>query len=80
MDSLIHLTSDELAMLHRGEPLRARANESEEVVIVMADQYERLKQFAEFADTDPKALYTLLANVSPDDWDDLTAYPAAEKL
>jgi hypothetical protein len=69
-----------MAKLERGEPVRLHANGAQEVVLVLAEQYERLKQCIEFADADPKALYPLIANVSPDDWEELSAYPHAENL
>jgi hypothetical protein len=79
MESPVPLSADELAMLHRGEPLRLSAG-AEEVVIVLAEQYERLKRCIDGADADPKALYPLIAHVMPEDWEDLSAYPTAEKL
>ena len=80
MQSSIQLSTDELAALARGEPLRMRANDAQDVVLVLAEQYERLKQCIDFADTDPKSLYPLLADVSPENWEQITAYPNAEKL
>ena len=80
MDPLIQLSTEELAILRRGEPLRLSVNDAQEVVIELAEQYERLKQCVEVADADPKALSPLIANVMPDDWEDLSAYPTAEKL
>jgi hypothetical protein len=67
-------------MLERGEVLRLQANDAQEVVLVLAEQYERLKQCMDFADIDPKALYPLIADVSPEDWEELSGYPNAEKL
>jgi len=67
-------------MLHRGEPLRMWVNDAQEVVIVLAEQYERLKECVEIADTDPKAIYPLIADVLPEDWDDLSVYPTAVRL
>jgi hypothetical protein len=80
MDSPIQLSSDEIAALERGEPLRLLANETQPVVLVLADQYDRLKQCADFADADPQALYPLIADVLPEDWEDISAFPTAEKL
>jgi hypothetical protein len=80
MQPPIQLSSDELAMLERGEALRLHANGAQEVVLVLAEQYDRLKQCIDFAEADPKALYPLIAHVSPDDWEELSAYPNAEKL
>jgi hypothetical protein len=80
MQTSIHLSPDEFAALGRGEPLRLRANEAQEVVLVLAEQYERLKLAVNFADADPKSLYPLLTELSPDDWEDIAAYPNAEKL
>lgn len=80
MQSPIQLSVDELALLDRGEPLRLRASNDQELVVVLAAQYERLKQCIEFADADPRAVYPIIAEVIPDDWEDLSAYPRAEKL
>ena len=76
----VELYADELTLLQRGEPLRLRASGTQEVVLLLAEQYERLKQCVEVADADPKSLYPFIANVSPDDWEELSAYPNAEKL
>lgn len=67
-------------MLERGEPLRLRVNDGQDVVLVLAGQYERLKQCIDFSEADPKVLYPLIADVSRDDWEELSAYPKAEKL
>ena len=56
------------------------ANDSQEVVLVLAEQYERLKQCIDISDADPKALYALIADVHPADWEDIAAYSNAEKL
>jgi hypothetical protein len=80
MESPLQLSIDELAALQRGEPLRFVANESQPVVLVLAEQYDRLKQCVDFADTDPEPLYPLIADVLSEDWEDLSAYPGAEKL
>lgn len=80
MQPPIELSGDELNMLERGEPLHLQVNGAQEVVLMLAEQYERLKQCIDFADADPKSLYPLIADVSPDDWDELSAYPNAEKL
>jgi hypothetical protein len=80
MEFPIQLSSDELAALQRGEPLRLIADESQPVVLVLADQYERLKRCVDFADTDPESLYPLIADVLPEEWKDISAFPSAEKL
>ena len=80
MQTPIQLTSEELAILHRGEPLRLQANNADQVVLVLAEQYERLKQFVEFADSEPESLYPAIADIFPDDWQDISAFPNAEKL
>lgn len=80
MQSSLELSADELAMLQHGQPLRLRVNGAQEVVLVLAEQYERLKQCIDFAETDPKAIYPLIADVSPEDWEELSAYPSAEQL
>jgi hypothetical protein len=80
MDTSIQLSQDDLSALQQGEPVHLMANESQPVVLVLAEQYERLKQCVDFADTDPKTLYGLLADALPEDWDDLSAFPTAEKL
>lgn len=80
MQPPIQLSADDLASLERGEPLRLLVNNAQEAVLVLAEQYERLKQCIDFADADPKALYPFIADVSPDDWEELSAFPNAEKL
>jgi len=79
MELPVQLSDDELATLHRGEPLRLSAGD-EDLVIVLAEQYEQFKRCVEGASVDPKAIYPLIANVMPEDWEDLSAYPTAEKL
>jgi hypothetical protein len=80
MQTILELSADELAMLEHGQPLRVRVNDAHEVVLVLAEQYERLKQCVDFTEADPKALYPLISEVSPGDWEELSAYPDAEKL
>jgi hypothetical protein len=80
MESPIQLSPDELSALQRGEPVRLLANESQPVVLVLAEEYERLKQCVDFADADPKKLYVMVADALPEDWDDLSAFPTAVKL
>lgn len=80
MESAIQITASELDLLTHGQPLRVLINDSQEGVIVLAEQYERLKQFVDANDTDPRAVYPLIADISPEDWEDLSAYPNAEKL
>jgi hypothetical protein len=80
MQSSLELSANDWVTLEHGEPLRLRVNETREVVLLLAEQYERLKACIDFADADPKALYPLIASVSPENWDDLSAYPNAEKL
>ena len=81
MQTTLELSADDLAMIERGEPLRLLVNDSHTAVLVLAEQYERLKQCIDFADMDPKTLYPLIADVTPEDWEELSAYPAdAEKL
>ena len=82
MNAALPLTGDQLATLRRGEELVfSTPDPTTNVVVVLADQYARLKQFA-IADNelDPRAVYPLIADVSPEDWDDLSNYPHAEKL
>src|SRR5437868_3723310 len=59
MQPPLQLSAAELSMLERGEPVRLLVNDAQEAVLVLAEQYERLKQCIEFADTDPKELYPL---------------------
>lgn len=80
MQEAIQLSNEQLATLQRGEALRVSANGTQEVVLVLAEQYERLKRSVDFADANPEKLYPLIADVSPNDWEELTAYPNAEKL
>jgi hypothetical protein len=75
----IELSPTEWTALEHGEPPRVRVNDSPEAVLLLAEQYERLKEIIEFADVDPQALYPVIADITPDDWEDLSAYPHAEK-
>ncbi len=80
MESTIQLSADELAMLEHGHPLRLHVNGAQEVVLLLAEQYERLKQCLDFAEADPKEFYPPIADVLPGDWEELSAYPNAEQL
>jgi hypothetical protein len=80
MESPFFLSSDQLAALQRGEALHLLAHESQPVVVVLADQYERLRRCVDFADTDPKSIYPLIVEALPEDWEDISAFPSAEKL
>ena len=63
----IQLSSDELASLERGKPLHLQDTAAHELVLVLAEQYARLKQFIDIPDADPKSVYQ--------DWEHLSAYP-----
>jgi hypothetical protein len=39
MQTSIELSTDEITMLQHGEPLRLRAGDGHEVVLVLAEQY-----------------------------------------
>ena len=80
MQQPVQLSTDELAMLQRGEPLRLKADGTQELVVVLAEQYERLKRHIELTETDPKTLYPLIADVAPEDWQDISDFPHAERL
>lgn len=80
MHAPIRLSNEELATLRHGEPLRLQVEGDQEVVLVLAEQYDRLKQFVDFADTDPRTFYPIIADVNPGDWEDVSAYPMAETL
>jgi hypothetical protein len=41
-------------------------------VLIRAEQYEAMKAAA--GDDDPEALYPLLADIEPDDWEDAASY------
>jgi hypothetical protein len=80
MQSSIEISPDDMARLERGQALRTRANSGAELVLVLAEQYEKLKELIQVADFDPKSVYSGIASIDPDDWEDLSAYPNAEKL
>jgi len=46
-------------------------------VLIPEDVYQRLK--AALTDTDPDALYPLLAEICPEDWEDSSNYGVADK-
>jgi hypothetical protein len=79
MDTPLQLSGDDWAVLGRGEPLRLSVDK-QEVVVVLAEQFERLKQCADEATIDHKAIYPQIASLMPTGWEDLSAYPTAEKL
>lgn len=79
MDSPLQLSGDDWASLGRGEPLRLSVNK-QEVVVVLAEQFERLKQCAEEAIIDHKTIYPQIASLMPTGWQDLSGYSTAEKL
>ena len=69
------LTNENLLAVAKGEPFRFVAEETKiEFVVLRADVYDRLKMLITSDDVDPETMYPLLAEISPDDWDDPSLY------
>ncbi len=65
----IELTEEQLATVKQGKPLRVVAQDAE-FVILRADVFDRVI----LDDMDPEAMYPLLAEISPEDWEDPSVY------
>jgi len=70
---MIQLTEEQRQQLDGAEPARAvDPLTKEEYVLVKAELYDRLKGIL---DVDgPEAMYPLLAEIEPEDWEDGSAY------
>src|SRR5262245_17377500 len=69
------LTEESLETVAKGEPFRFTASERDiEFVVLRADVYDRLKVLFTGDDIDPETVYPLLAEMSPEDWEDASVY------
>ncbi len=71
----VELTDEHLESVANGEPFRFTAPERNiEFVVLRADLYDRVKALFAVDDVDPETMYPLLAEISPEDWEDPSAY------
>jgi hypothetical protein len=76
----IQLTEEHLEAVAKGEPFRFTAPETDiEFVVLRADVYDRVKVPFTGDDVDPEAMYPLLAEISPEDWEDPSVYGITPK-
>lgn len=75
--STIQLTPEQHAVVGQSGGVVARAVDpvsNKTYVLVEERVYEQLRHHLVADDTDPEALYPLLAEVAPEDWEDPSAY------
>ena len=59
----------------KGEPFRFSVPEANlEFVVLKAEVYDRLKSLFSGDDVNPDTMYPLLAEISPEDWEDPSVY------
>ncbi len=76
----IELTEENLEAVAKGEPFRFTAPETAlEFVVLRADVYDRVKMLFTGDDVDPETMYPLLAELSPEDWEDPSVYGITPK-
>ena len=76
----IELTEERLEAIAKGQPFRFIAPGNDiEFVVLRADVYDRVKTLITGDDVDPESMYPLLAEISPEDWDDPSAYGVTSK-
>jgi hypothetical protein len=76
----IELTEEHLEAVAKGEPFWFTAPERDiEFVVLRADVYDRVKALFAGDDVDPETMYPLLAEISPEDWEDPSVYGITSK-
>jgi hypothetical protein len=76
----MELTNEILEAVARGKPFRFTTSEKDvEFVVLRADVYDRLKGILTGDDVDPETMYPLLAEISPEDWEDPWVYGITPK-
>jgi hypothetical protein len=76
----IELTEQDLEAVAQGQPFRFSAPQRNiEYVVVRADVYDRVQLLVGGDDVDPETMYPLLAEISPDDWEDPSVYGITHK-
>jgi hypothetical protein len=82
MNASLPLTGDQLATLQRGEALHfSTPDPAQNVVVLLASQYQQLKQFAVTDEpVSSEEVYSLLRDVNPEDWADLSEFPTARPI
>ncbi len=72
---MFELTPEQRRELDGPEPARAVDPQTNQTyVLVPTDVYERLKTLASVDEIDPELMYPLLADLSPEDWEDPSVY------
>ncbi len=72
---MFELSPEQRQELGGPEPARAVDPQTNQTyVLVPSDVYDRLKILASVDDIDPEAMYPLLADLAPEDWEDPSVY------
>ena len=72
---MIQLTLDQRQELQGPGPTYAvDPQTNERYVLILAAEYTRVKALLAIDDCDPEVMYPLLADLSPDDWEDPAVY------
>jgi hypothetical protein len=73
--STIQLTPEQLALVGESSVARAIDPASNKTYVLVEERvYEQLRQHLGGDDADAEALYPLLAEVAPEDWEDPSVY------
>ena len=76
----MNLSAEQIASVQAGNPLRVTDPATQaEVVVVRADQFAEWQALLKAASSDPEDLYPLLADLTPEDWEDPSAYGLGQK-
>jgi len=76
----IELTQEHLQKVANGEPFRFSAPQSKiKFGVLRADVYDRAKILFAGDDVDAETMYLLLAEISPEDWEDPSVYGISPK-
>jgi hypothetical protein len=71
----MQLTAEQLETVEQGHPLRfSLPGRKTELVIVRADWFDKVTDLVQGDQDDPDSCYPLLADISPEDWEDGSAY------
>lgn len=71
----MNLSEDQQEAIRSGVPVRFTDPELQlECVVVRADIFDRVRAIINRTDSDPEQVYPLLAELSPEDWEDPSNY------
>ncbi|MCI0742668.1 MAG: hypothetical protein L0Y72_26845 [Gemmataceae bacterium] len=68
---MIELTQEQSRELSGSETVAIDPNSKEQYILVRKDVFERMKGLL---DDDARIMYPLLANLDPEDWEDVSVY------